>query len=577
MTVSTTTSRADYTGNGATTAFAVPFYFLDNSHLLVIRTQISTGIGTTLALGTDYTVSGAGVSSGGTLTCTAVPTTDQRISILRNVPFVQLAHYVPNDPFPAATHEQALDLLTMEVQQLGEAQSRSLTLSPSSSGVSTALPNPVSARLIGWNAAGTGLANYDTADLTTVIGYGQTSVLKASGDGVTTAFTLTSIGASVNNVQVHIHGVRQTPGVDYTLDASGYVVTFTTAPPSGANNILLVWQSALPVGAVPDGSVTVQKLSATGTPSAATYLRGDNTWAPGGVTLLRFARTSNTVLTSGNAASLIDITSGTFTQTFDACAALGNGWWCYIRNNGTGDITLDPAGSETIDGLSSFVMYPGEVRLVMCDGTTLQSVVVNAFSKTFTANGTFTKPPGYAQFSGLLWGGGGGGSTSVGGGGGACVPFTLPSSAVSASTAVTVATASATGGQGGDSSFAGVTAYGGANGTSSTFGGGGGGAFSAGSGQIGGAPSSSGFNGGNGSGSTGVVGVSSAYGGGGGGRSSAGGQSLYGGGGGGSSAGTSVFGGSGGASGAAGSAPAGGGGTGSTTGARGELRIWGVI
>ena len=118
MTVQSAVTRADATGNGVTTAFAVPFYFLDNTHLQIIRTQISTGVATTLALTTDYTVTGAGVGSGGTATMLVAPTTDQRLSILRNVPFTQLAHYVPNDPFPAATHEQIVDQLTMEVQQI---------------------------------------------------------------------------------------------------------------------------------------------------------------------------------------------------------------------------------------------------------------------------------------------------------------------------------------------------------------------------------------------------------------------------------------------------------------------------
>ena len=128
MTVQTTTLRADYTGNGTTTAFTVPFYFLDPTHIVVYRTQISTGVITTLALTTDYTVTGAGVGTGGTATMTVAPTTDQQISILRNVPQTQLTHYVPNDPFPSASHENALDQLTMEVQQMQEQLNRTAQL-----------------------------------------------------------------------------------------------------------------------------------------------------------------------------------------------------------------------------------------------------------------------------------------------------------------------------------------------------------------------------------------------------------------------------------------------------------------
>jgi hypothetical protein len=129
LTVQSTTSRADYTGNGSTTAFTVPFYFLDNTHVQVFSTVIATGVTTTLVLGTDYTLTGAGVSTGGTVTTTVAPTTSQKLSVLRNVPLSQLIHYVPNDPFPAATHEQALDQLTMEVQQVNETLARSIKLS----------------------------------------------------------------------------------------------------------------------------------------------------------------------------------------------------------------------------------------------------------------------------------------------------------------------------------------------------------------------------------------------------------------------------------------------------------------
>lgn len=150
-----------------------------------------------------------------------------------------------------------------------------------------------------------------------------------------------------------------------------------------------------------------------------------------GGNFIRSARTSNTILGVSDKTTFIDITSGTFTQTFSPVATLSSGWFVYIRNSGTGDITLDPNGLELIDGLVSYIMYPGETRLIQCDGAVLTSVVINSFYKTFTTSGNFIKPPGYQQFGGLLWGGGSSGAWDngssggpPGGGGGMCFPIT---------------------------------------------------------------------------------------------------------------------------------------------------------
>ena len=249
MTVSTTTSRADYNGNGTTTAFAVPFYFLDNSHLTVLRTQISTGVITTLALTTNYTVSGAGNPAGGTVTCLVAPTAGQKISILRNVPLTQLNTYVPNDPFPAASHERALDQLTMEVQQLDEAIDRALTLPANTvaGSVSATLPTPEANKFIGWNSTANGLQNIDASTLATVTSYGSQYTDQFSGNGVQTQFTLSQNPGSINNLLVSISGVLQRPTLDYTYTGST-VITFTSAPASGTNNIMVKYGSIVPQG-----------------------------------------------------------------------------------------------------------------------------------------------------------------------------------------------------------------------------------------------------------------------------------------------------------------------------------------
>jgi len=197
----------------------------------------------------------------------------------------------------------------------------------------------------------------------------------------------------------------------------------------------------------------------------------------GASSIIKVTRTSNVILASADVGKLIDITSGTFTQTFSASATLGDGWYCYIRNNGTGDITLDPNSSETIDGLTSFIMYPNEVRLIQCDGSTLTSIVLSAFHKVFTSSATFIKPTGYSGFSVYVLGAGGGGggggvANGRGGGGGAgggSIKFDFSQDALSSSESVTIGaggtSASTTAGtDGGNTTFSTLKGYGGEGG-----------------------------------------------------------------------------------------------------------------
>jgi hypothetical protein len=131
MTISTTASRISYNGNGTTVAFSFPYRFLTNADLTVIRVA-ANGTETTLALGTDYTVTGADDDAGGTVTCVTAPVSGARLVIYRSVAITQEVDYITGDSFPAETHERALDRLTMVAQQLQDAVDRSAKLSETS-------------------------------------------------------------------------------------------------------------------------------------------------------------------------------------------------------------------------------------------------------------------------------------------------------------------------------------------------------------------------------------------------------------------------------------------------------------
>lgn len=70
---------------------------------------------------------------------------------------------------------------------------------------------------------------------------------------------------------------------------------------------------------------------------------------------------------------VIDCT-GTWTMNIAAAATLGDGFSFAIRNSGTGAITIDPNLSETINGLTTFVIGGGEFVIVYCDGIGFSTV-----------------------------------------------------------------------------------------------------------------------------------------------------------------------------------------------------------
>ena len=71
MTVSSTTVKNSYSGNGSTTEFAYGYKIFADSDLIVIIRTDSTGVETVKPLTTHYTVSGAGDASGGNVTFTS--------------------------------------------------------------------------------------------------------------------------------------------------------------------------------------------------------------------------------------------------------------------------------------------------------------------------------------------------------------------------------------------------------------------------------------------------------------------------------------------------------------------------
>ena len=139
MTISTTTTKNSYSGNGSTTAFNYTFFIPTSTDIQVI-VRSSTGTETVKSEGTgstNYSITGVGNSGGGTVTFVTAPASGETVVLRRNTAKTQATDYVANDPFPAESHESALDKLTIIGQDLQEQVDRSIKLSRTNTMTST--------------------------------------------------------------------------------------------------------------------------------------------------------------------------------------------------------------------------------------------------------------------------------------------------------------------------------------------------------------------------------------------------------------------------------------------------------
>lgn len=88
---------------------------------------------------------------------------------------------------------------------------------------------------------------------------------------------------SVNHLIVSVNGVIQAPTDSFTV--SGSTITFASSlSVSDTIDFIMALGNVLDIGVPSDNTVSLSKLTATGTPSASTFLRGDNSWASAGGT-----------------------------------------------------------------------------------------------------------------------------------------------------------------------------------------------------------------------------------------------------------------------------------------------------
>ena len=162
---------------------------------------------------------------------------------------------------------------------------------------------------------------------------------------------------SVNHMIVSVNGVIQAPTTSYTISAS--TITFASALTSSDTiDFIICLGNVLDIGVPSDNTVSLSKLTASGTKDATTFLRGDNTFAvPSGETNTPSFRayqgsaqsvSNNTLTTLNIDTENFDTDSAFDTSTYTFTPQVAGKYFIFGGNRYTGQSNYDTGFSIEI-------------------------------------------------------------------------------------------------------------------------------------------------------------------------------------------------------------------------------------
>ena len=207
---STTAQTGPYNGNGSTVAFDYDFRILADADIVVTLTS-AAGLDTVKTLTTDYTVSGAGSASGGTVTMNVAPATGEKLTLTRATTLTQTLDLQNRKVVSPELLEDALDKLTLAAQDLDARVDRSVKISVASDAadLDTLLAN-INGLAALESEIGT-LAGI-SSDITTVSGI-SANVTTVAGVAANVT-TIAGISADVSDVAAIDSAVSTVAGID---------------------------------------------------------------------------------------------------------------------------------------------------------------------------------------------------------------------------------------------------------------------------------------------------------------------------------------------------------------------------
>lgn len=178
----------------------------------------------------------------------------------------------------------------------------------------------------------------------------------------------------------------------YFLNTSAFTVTIKNAAGATLGTIApgIAWLYYITDNSTAGGTWTSIQEGASVSNANAAALAGNGLLAIGSTLNVQHppnTKNANYQLVANDRAGTFLNTGGAVTFSFVASSVLLNGWFAFIRNDGSGTLTLDPNGAETIDGSATKTLANGESLIVVCDGSNIHTI---GFGRSVTSSITAT-------------------------------------------------------------------------------------------------------------------------------------------------------------------------------------------